>query len=759
MSTPPARRPSARPWSVWPRVVAGGLLLAACFGCTGPPTFGGDEAGDALSPLDVDAAAPDPGAADVPTAGEVVAPDSGAAEVQAPVPTCLASCQHAFGLGCLPNASAESDCVGICQSDLTKGLDLGCVDASRSCAEVYSCFACSVGGGAPPGGAAPPALAPTTLGGAFVPLASDIPAGPAAFSVDPGTATRIGTLTAALFGDLDGDGLPEVLITGDPTGRSFAFRYDAEVGALTPLATPDLGQARAVLVEDLDGDGATDVLVELGEPHVLWGDGAGGFTLARVAPASPEFLLATQEIALADVDLDGRLDFVASQYGCCAADCPELIPLLQTGTRHWSARPDLFEQVNHANHYAVLAGPLGPADSVLFGMPSGQPCGGPFQGFYGAKSTDSDGLPRLSGLAPMAGKALSDFLGSAPMGAAIADADGDGVFDLTVAGDPTHYLFQGRPEWPLDDRTARAGIGACGLLEAAASVAPGELLVPWSVAWLDLDRDGASDLVFTHGPDPGDDPKSLFAQPVTAHWNAGDWRFTDVTAQVGLDAVGMWRALTVDDLDADGDPDLAFGGTGQLPLVVRNDVSTPNHGMTLRLRGTTSNHLGVGAVVEVEAPGLPGAQWHAVGARGAPVASSRPLVFAGLGAATAASIVRVRWPSGYVQEEHGLAAGTVHTIVEHPTIAVEPATRHLPAGGLTPAVIRAYARGPDGALRPEASVEIRVAHGAGSFEGPATAEQGGWRRSLKAPATPGSTVVEVLIDGQPLRVRPRIFWD
>ncbi|MEZ4267458.1 MAG: hypothetical protein R3F39_13855 [Myxococcota bacterium] len=74
-------------------------------------------------------------------------------------------------------------------------------------------------------------------------------------------------------------------------------------------------------------------------------------------------------------------------------------------------------------------------------------------------------------------------------------------------------------------------------------------------------------------------------------------------------------------------------------------------------------------------------------------------------------------------------------------------------------MIRAFARNPDGSPRPDASVEIRIAYGPGSFDGPATAEDGGWRRSLTPPPSPGSTVVEVLIDGEALRVRPRIYWD
>jgi hypothetical protein len=111
-----------------------------------------------------------------------------------------------------------------------------------------------------------------------------------------------------------------------------------------------------------------------------------------------------------------------------------------------------------------------------------------------------------------------------------------------------------------------------------------------------------------------------------------------------------------------------------------------------------------------------------------------------------------------VHEVPGLAAGALHVIEEPPTLVVEPADRTLPAQGPEGAVVRAFARHPDGSLRSGAAVEIRIAYGVGTFTGPAVAEAGGWRRTLTAPGTPGTTVFEVLVDGVALGVRPRVTW-
>ena len=73
--------------------------------------------------------------------------------------------------------------------------------------------------------------------------------------------------------------------------------------------------------------------------------------------------------------------------------------------------------------------------------------------------------------------------------------------------------------------------------------------------------------------------------------------------------------------------------------------------------------------------------------------------------------------------------------------------------------MRAFARKADGAVDAGATVEIRIAYGSGSFAGPAVPDGGGVAREVVAPAGAGSTVIEVLVGGKPLGVRPRIWWD
>ena len=96
------------------------------------------------------------------------------------------------------------------------------------------------------------------------------------------------------------------------------------------------------------------------------------------------------------------------------------------------------------------------------------------------------------------------------------------------------------------------------------------------------------------------DSRWVGMQDVTLHLARGPHCFEDATALSGIQQPGNWRSLTVGDLEGDGDADIIVGGSGT-PRVYRNEIETGNHHLALRLRGHTSNRLGVGAVVRVEA--------------------------------------------------------------------------------------------------------------------------------------------------------------
>lgn len=118
--------------------------------------------------------------------------------------------------------------------------------------------------------------------------------------------------------DVDGDGVPEILVAVKPR-RIFIFKRDALRGwARTILnLAGELGTAKAVHAADLDADGRTDLVFSCEEAvgtktGVVWlrQQPAGGFDLRPLAgPDGVKFDL----VATCDIDGDGALDVLTTE--------------------------------------------------------------------------------------------------------------------------------------------------------------------------------------------------------------------------------------------------------------------------------------------------------------------------------------------------------------------------------------------------------------------------------------------------------------
>lgn len=88
------------------------------------------------------------------------------------------------------------------------------------------------------------------------------------------------------------------------------------------------------------------------------------------------------------------------------------------------------------------------------------------------------------------------------------------------------------------------------------------------VALIDFDGDGLLDIFLIGGGYfGGEDRRQILGYPCKLYKNLGNWKFQDVTAQVGLDKFSFYaHGAAVADYDRDGWPDLLVTGYGKLAL-------------------------------------------------------------------------------------------------------------------------------------------------------------------------------------------------
>jgi len=602
------------------------------------------------------------------------------------------------------------------------------------------------------GGAAPTDAAPVVPPGRLLFARWNALEAALAMGVDWSGERRPKRVSSALAHDLDDDGVPEVMLNDNQEiydrslrfGDTRLFRRGAG-GAWGPGEALPGGVHGCRLAADLDGDGRVDLLCSSPETAVYW-DVSRGIDLARRTVIAPVTVVMAASVW--DIDEDGLLDIVLSRWmsslgvfrGLGGRRYEDVSARwgLDTEGMTWQVayvdldrdgRDDLFVANDGNAHENITFRALGPGADGEPGFARYNP------------------MPVLD---PGERDALFGISNRSPMGYALGDIDGDGAQEFVLADlSPSTVLG---PDPRTGWRSMNATLGLARELTTS-----GQQLIPWSPRLWDIDHDGLLELLIPCGDDDGFTmmPNRGNSIPLLYAGAAGG-RFVPQHTAAGF-SEGHAANVTLGDLDGDGDLDVLMGGFGQPEKIYRNDTVPSGGHMLLTLRGSVSNPAGLGARVEVHAGALRRA--FVYGSHGAPQVTDAPTLDVPTGSAAVLDEVIVRWPSGLVRRWTNLPVGASATLEEPAALTIDPPSRRVPADGTSTVTVTVRPVNEAGAPRRAASVTIGSLSSTAAWVGPTQVDADGVAtRVLRAPATPGSDVIVVTVDGTPWRVRPRVWF-
>jgi len=269
----------------------------------------------------------------------------------------------------------------------------------------------------------------------------------------------------------------------------------------------------------------------------------------------------------------------------------------------------------------------------------------------GGKKFEEVGAPAGVAYAPD-GMALSG------MGSDFIDVNNDGRPDIwyTAVEHESFPLLINQGGGEFDDLTQESGLRSTNEMSG------------WGNGIFDFDNDGWKDL-FVARANVLDNISVLgnrqYPEPNSLFRNLGNGKFVDVgsSAGPGFQPLAAHRGVAFGDLFNDGHIDAVVSVLGGPVEILRNISETGNHWILLKLVGTKSNRMGLGAQIHITTEdGL--SQWNEATTAVGYASSSDSRVHFGLGKNRTIKEIEIRWPSGIKQVLHDVKADQILTVEE-----------------------------------------------------------------------------------------------
>jgi hypothetical protein len=486
--------------------------------------------------------------------------------------------------------------------------------------------------------------------------------------------------------DFNNDGYPDIYFVN---GRDLYNRGIAQRNALyqnngdgtfrdvtQSAGVPGTGYGLGCVWGDYDNDGSPDLYVTQYGRNVLYhNNGNGTFTdvTDKAGVAGVEFgALFHSGATFFDYDRDGRLDLYVGSYVALDSDSPRYCTVSGVKT---SCPPTAYKGTP-----AILYHNNGNGTFTNVTRAAGiyQPRGKNLA--VGAADYDNDGWPDLfvandgvnaylyhnehNGTFDEVGLQSGMALAArgnvmAAMCISLGDYDNDGSLDLFITDfqNNSDHLWHNDGKGSFDEVSDRAGI-----------TGPTRGVLSFGGGFFDYDNDGWLDLFIANGhvyPEVEDaSPEVHFKQLNSLFHNEGNGKFVETTksAGAGFQTPYVGRGVAFADFNNAGRMDVLVANNGDPPLLLRNSGDDHNHFINFKLVGNKSNRDAMGARIRVVTGSV--AQIREIAGGGSYLSQSDLRAHFGIGKATHADRIEVRWPSGQSQVFHDLDANKFYMIDE-----------------------------------------------------------------------------------------------